>query len=154
MLQLLLAKLHDEHQNAGKPDAPLVIQDFRALGTDPGAAKSAVNGLLGKAVTYYQNFLPEPVPKTLTLSADVLLDVCQILAPIKITAMEQRVIQDFYMYFGKHIYKWDLAQYFTPTNVTEYIVAILNAQQFEHVMDPACGSADFLTAAFRRGASR
>ncbi|WP_319453601.1 MULTISPECIES: class I SAM-dependent DNA methyltransferase [unclassified Mycobacterium] len=154
MLQLLLAKLHDEHQNAAKPDAPLVIQDFRALGTDAAAAKSAVNHLLGKAVAYYQNFLPEPVPKTLTLSADVILDVCQILAPIKITSMEQRVIQDFYMYFGKHIYKWDLAQYFTPTNVTEFIVAILNPQQFEHVMDPACGSADFLTAAFRRGAAR
>jgi len=154
MLQLLLAKLHDEHQNAGNPDAPLVIQDFRALGTDPQAAKTAVNSLLEKAVSYYQNFLPERVAKTLNISADVLLDVCQVLAPIKITSMEQRVIQDFYMYFGKHIYKWDLAQYFTPTNVTEFIVEILNPQQFEHVMDPACGSADFLTAAFRRGEAR
>jgi type I restriction enzyme M protein len=83
-----------------------------------------------------------------------LLDVCQVLAPIKITAMEQRVIQDFYMYFGKSIYKWDLAQYFTPTNVTEFLVAILNPRQFEHIMDPACGSADFLTAAYRRGAAQ
>ncbi|MGV0581921.1 N-6 DNA methylase [Mycolicibacterium elephantis] len=154
MLQLLLAKLHDEHQNAGDPDAPLVIQDFRALDAEPAAAKTAVNALLDKAVSYYQNFLPERVAKTLNISADVLLDVCQVLAPIKITAMEQRVIQDFYMYFGKHIYKWDLAQYFTPTNVTEFIVEILNPQQFEHVMDPACGSADFLTAAFRRGEAR
>ena len=154
MLQLLLAKLHDEHQNAGKPDAPLVIQDFGALGTEPAAAKSSMNGLLEKAVSYYQNFLPEKVPKALTISADVLLEVCQVLAPIKITAMEQRVIQDFYMYFGKSIYKWDLAQYFTPTNVTEFLVAILNPQQFEHIADPACGSADFLTAAFRRGAAK
>ncbi len=154
MLQLLLAKLHDEHQNAGKPDKPLVIQDFRALGTEPTAAKTAMNNLLEKAVSYYQTFLPEKVQKTLTIAADVLLDVCQVLAPIKITAMEQRVIQDFYMYFGKSIYKWDLAQYFTPTNVTEFLVAILNPQQFEHIMDPACGSADFLTAAFRRGAAQ
>lgn len=154
MLQLLLAKLHDEHQNAGQPDKPLVIQDFRALGTEPSAAKATMNTLLDKAVSYYQNFLPEKVAKSLTIAADVLLDVCQVLAPIKITAMEQRVIQDFYMYFGKSIYKWDLAQYFTPTNVTDYIVAILNPQQFEHVMDPACGSADFLTAAFRRGEAR
>jgi type I restriction enzyme M protein len=154
MLQFLLAKLHDEHQNANKPNDPLVIQDFRALGTDAAAAKIAVNELLNNAVSYYENFLPERVPKTLTISADVLLDVCQVLAPVKITAMEQRVIQDFYMYFGKHIYKWDLAQYFTPTNVTEFIVEILNPHQFEHVMDPACGSADFLTAAFRRGEAR
>lgn len=151
MLQLLLAKLHDEHQNEGKPDKPLVIQDFRALGTEPAAAKTAMNTLLEKAVSYYQNFLPEKVAKSFTIAADVLLDVCQVLAPIKITAMEQRVIQDFYMYFGKSIYKWDLAQYFTPTNVTEFLVEILNPREFEHIMDPACGSADFLTAAFRRG---
>ncbi|MGL5441428.1 MAG: restriction endonuclease subunit M, partial [[Mycobacterium] stephanolepidis] len=154
MLQLLLAKLHDEHQNAGRPEKALVIQDFRALGTEPSAAKTAMNNLLEKAVSYYQNFLPEKVAKTFTITADALLEVCQVLAPIKITAMEQRVIQDFYMYFGKHIYKWDLAQYFTPTNVTDYIVAILNPHQFEHVVDPACGSADFLTATFRRGEAR
>jgi type I restriction enzyme M protein len=154
MLQLLLAKLYDENQHAGNPDAPLVIQDFRALSTDPAAAKTAMNNLLDKAVSYYQTFLPEPVQKSFTISADVLLDVCQVLAPIKIKAMEQRVIQDFYMYFAKGVYKWDLAQYFTPTNVTEFLVAILNPRHFEHIMDPACGSADFLTAAFRRGAAR
>ncbi|WP_246438020.1 HsdM family class I SAM-dependent methyltransferase [Lipingzhangella halophila] len=55
------------------------------------------------------------------------------------------------MYFAKHIYKWDLAQYFTPVALTEFIVDILNPQFGEHVKDPACGSADFLTAAFRRG---
>ena len=44
-----------------------------------------------------------------------------------------------------------MAQYFTPTNVTDFIVEMLNPGFGEHVRDPACGSADFLTAAFRRG---
>ena len=65
--------------------------------------------------------------------------------------MQQKVIQDFYMYFSKHIYKWDLAQYFTPTILTDFIVEVLNPRFGEHIKDPACGSADFLTAAFRRG---
>lgn len=55
------------------------------------------------------------------------------------------------MYFARHIYKWDLARYFTPTSVTDFIVDVLNPRQHEYIRDPACGSADFLTAAFRRG---
>ena len=151
ILQLLLAKLYDEHQGQSQPSAPLMLQDFAALSIDPGAAYSVVSDLLRNSIRYYQAFLPETVPNSLGVDGETLLEVARILAPIKITAMRQSVIQDFYMYFAKHIYKWDLAQYFTPTPLTEFIVEVLNPQFSEHIKDPACGSADFLTAAFRRG---
>jgi type I restriction enzyme M protein len=151
MLQLLLVKLYDEHQHQSRPNEPLTIQDFGALDTDPITAAKVVNQLLDQAVRYYQAFLPEPVQKKLPVNGEPLLEIMRVLAPIKIISMRQSVLQDFYMYFAKHIYKWDLAQYFTPTTVTEFIVEILNPQWGEHVKDPACGSADFLTAAFRRG---
>src|SRR5699024_3559767 len=137
----------DEHQHERKPDAPLALQDFGALEVDPATALSAVNKILDKAVTYYQAFLPEPVAKKLPLTGPVVIDIMKILAPIKIIDMRQSVIQDFYMYCSKHIYKWDLAQYFTPTNSTAFTVEVINPQCSEHVKDPACGSADFLTAA-------
>ncbi len=151
MLQLLLVKLHDEHAHSDRPSAPLILQDFTALGVDPVTAKSAVDGIVKLAVEYYQSFLPETVEKVLPIAGDTLMEVMRILAPIKIVSMTHSVIQDFYMYFAKHMYKWDLAQYFTPTNVTDFIVDVLNPRQHEHIRDPACGSADFLTAAFRRG---
>lgn len=151
MLQLLLVKLHDEHLHGASPDSPLILQDFESLGTSATTAAQAVNGLLKQAVQYYKAFLPEPVENKLPISGNVLLEVMRILAPIKIVSMKHSVIQDFYMYFARHIYKWDLAQYFTPTTVTEFIVEILNPRFGEHIRDPACGSADFLTAAFRRG---
>lgn len=151
MLQLLLAKLHDEHQNEARADQALTLQDFAALEVEPATALGTVNVLLERAVTYYQSFLPEPVAKKLPITGPVLLNVMRVLAPVKIIHMRQSVIQDFYMYFAKHIYKWDLAQYFTPSSLTNFIVEILNPQWGEHVKDPACGSADFLTAAFRRG---
>ena len=154
MLQLLLAKLHDEHAHQGVPDKPLDLQDFAALGVEAKPALSTANGVLRKAVDYYKNFLPEPVPSEFSISGDVLIEVMKVLAPTKIVAMRRSVIQDFYMYFARHIYKWDLAQYFTPTALTEFIVEVLNPKFGEHVKDPACGSADFLTAAFRRGQHR
>ncbi|HZN20631.1 MAG TPA: N-6 DNA methylase [Micromonosporaceae bacterium] len=151
MLQLLLAKLYDEHLHQTQPDEPLTIQDFAALDTDALAVAKVVNRLLGQAIRYYQAFLPEPVQSTLPVNGEALLEIMKILAPIKIISMRQSVLQDFYMYFAKHIYKWDLAQYFTPTTVTDFIIEVLNPQWGEHVKDPACGSADFLTAAYRRG---
>jgi type I restriction enzyme M protein len=157
MLQLLLAKLYDEHQNEGAPDSPLIIQDFSALDVAPSIALSVTNKLLKRAVESYKGFLPEPpepVADSLPVSGQTLLEVMRVLAPAKIVSMRQSVIQDFYMYFAKHIYKWDLAQYFTPASVSEFIVEVLNPRLGEHVRDPACGGADFLTSAFRRGNSR
>jgi len=151
MLQLLLAKLYDEHQGQGRPNSPLALQDFRALSVDALEASEIVNELLRQAVRYYQTFLPAPVPARLDIDGGATTEVMRVLAPVKITAMQRSVIQDFYMYFARHIYKWDLAQYFTPTSLTEFIIELLNPRFSEHVKDPACGSADFLTAAFRRG---
>jgi type I restriction enzyme M protein len=154
MLQLLLAKLHDEHQHEGSPDEPLDLQDFAALGFSAGQALTNANRLLERAVGYYRAFLPEPVPTEFAIPGETLLEVMAVLAPTKVVSMKRSVIQEFYMYFARHIYKWDLAQYFTPTALTEFIVEVLNPQFGEHVKDPACGSADFLTAAYRRGQDR
>ncbi|MBU6529813.1 restriction endonuclease subunit M [Streptomyces sp. NPDC057245] len=151
MLQLLLIKLYDEQQHQNTPDAALTIQDFAAAGVSASVALGITNGVLGKSVDYYQRFLPEKVDDKLPISGDLLLEVLRVLAPVRIVSMSRALIQEFYMYFAKHIYKWDLAQYFTPVALTEFIVDILNPQFGEHVKDPACGSADFLTAAFRRG---
>ncbi|GHH80455.1 HsdM family class I SAM-dependent methyltransferase [Promicromonospora soli] len=153
IMQLLLAKLHDEHQHQNQPDAPLDLQDFAALDISPATSLTAVNRTIKQAVDYYQRFLPESVDPNLpaTVPGTLLVEIMRVLAPVKVVAMHRSVIQDFYMYFAKHIYRWDLAQYFTPTPVTEFIVELLNPRFGEHVKDPACGSADFLTSTFRRG---
>ena len=151
MLQLLLAKLFDEHSHEATPKDPLDIQDFKALGTPPAEALKRFTAVLKKAIGYYGKYLPRPVPLTTVMSGSTLLEVSEILAPVKILASKQNVVQAFYMYFAKHLYRWDLAQYFTPTLLTDFIVEVLNPAFGEHVKDPACGSADFLTSAFRRG---
>jgi type I restriction enzyme M protein len=152
ILQLLLAKLFDEHAHAAQPTNPVDIQDYRALGLSSSQALVEFNTVLTSAVTYYQKFLPNRVSRTLSakVSGDTLMDIAAILAPIRVIASKRDVVQAFYMKFAKGLYKWDLAQYFTPPTVTEYIVDILNPQFGEHMKDPACGSADFLTAAFHR----
>jgi type I restriction enzyme M protein len=152
MLQLLLAKLFDEHQHASQPSSELAIQDFRALGMSVEHASAELQQTISQAVSFYQKYLPNKVSLVVNrkLKGDLVFSLAEIIAPIRLTASKREVIQSFYMRFAKGLYKWDLAQYFTPPPVTDYIVDILNPQFGEHLKDPACGSADFLTAAFHK----
>lgn len=151
ILQLLLAKIFDEHAFEGRPQKPLAIQDFSSLGTSPDIALQKFNKVLDKAVSFYGTHLPNPISKEIPIPGNTLLDILKILAPVRIIHSRRSVIQSFYMKFAKDLYRWDLAQYFTPTQATDFIVQIANPQFGEHVADPACGSADFLVAAFRIG---
>lgn len=152
MLQLLLTKLYDEHAHARKPATELDIQDYEALGYGASNALKHFNSIVAKAIGHYQRYLPKEVDKKLhsKVSGEVLLVICKLLAPVRLIASKRDVIQVFYMKFAKGLYKWDLAQFFTPPTVTDFIVDILNPQSLEHIKDPACGSADFLTAAFHK----
>jgi len=151
ILQLLLSKIFDEHAFEGRPDQPMVIQDFLVLGTPMQTAKGKFDKLLAKAVVFYEKHLPNKIPSTTPLTADTVVEILKILAPIRITHSKRDIIQTFYMKFAKDLYRWDLAQFFTPTTVTDFIVDIVNPQFGDHVCDPACGSADFLVAAFHVG---
>lgn len=150
ILQLLLAKIFDEHQYEIRSTEPLEIQDFKSIGTSPEMAKKKMADIVKRAVSFYSKHLPNKISDKLILSGEQLSQVLQILAPIKITHSKRDVVQTFYMKFAKDLYKWDMAQYFTPTSVTDFLVDIVNPQFGEHVADPACGSADFLVAAFRK----
>lgn len=149
ILQLLLAKIFDEHEFEVRGDEPLKIQDYRALGTSVETTREKIADVVKRAVTFYGKHLPNKLSATLPVSGDTLFEILQVLAPIKIIHSKRDVVQTFYMKFAKSLYKWDMAQYFTPTTVTDFLVEIINPQFGEHVADPACGSADFLVAAFR-----
>lgn len=149
ILQLLLAKIFDEHAFEVRANEPLEIQDYRSLGTNAETTKKKMLDIVKRAVTFYGKHLPNKVSDVLPLTADTLFEILQILAPIKIIHSEREVVQTFYMKFAKDLYKWDMAQYFTPSTVTDFLVDIINPQFGEHIADPACGSADFLVAAFR-----
>lgn len=151
MMQLLLAKIYDEvaSRNSGKP---LRIQDYKSLKMSASAALTTYRTAAREAVDYYKHHLPEVVSTDLPIPNATFFDVMGILAPYRVTAASQSVVQDFYMYFARGLYKWDLAQYFTPPSVTRFIIDILAPEWNQDVLDPACGSADFLTAAFRRRA--
>ncbi|WP_210641248.1 N-6 DNA methylase [Pseudomonas sp. Tri1] len=150
MLQLILAKIYDEHERESDPTSECVFQDYESIGTNAIDAANSLNSVLESAVSFYSAHLPKAIEDRFQVNNEVLAYCGQIMAPHLITAANKEVIQTFYMKFAKDLYRWDLAQYFTPPTVTDFIVEALNPVSGELVKDPACGSADFLVATFHR----
>ena len=147
LFQLLLAKIWDETTHRSSLDSPLEFQDYSAVGD--GVVVKRMNKCLCNAVEHYNRYLPEQVGKTFgVIAPEALRRLSQVLSPVNVLASRQKVIQDFYMRFARDLYRWDLAQFFTPHEVVKFIVDLTNPQ-LEHVVDPACGSADFLVSALQ-----
>ena len=149
MLQLLLVKLYDEYVHPILGNEEMDIQDFTDSPLRDQAVKSRIDSILKRALAFYQPYLPETVPASIQCSGNTLRTLTALLAPVRIINTKRDVIQDFYMYFASEIYKWDLGQYFTPTEVVDFIVSVVNPRAGERVKDPACGSGDFLISAFQ-----
>ncbi|MBD3576149.1 MULTISPECIES: class I SAM-dependent DNA methyltransferase [Streptomyces] len=150
MLQLLLAKLFDETQHSESPEEKLDLQDPVALGYSAEAAERMFNRVLSSAVKYFGAKLPKKVPERSEIPAEALKHSLSLIADRNLSQASPRIVQDFYMKFAKDLYRWDMAQYFTPTTLSDFIVEIVAPRLTESVKDPAAGSSDFLMATHRR----
>lgn len=152
--QILLTKIYDEntHRSKRRISAPLSFQDFSIEAMSDHEVLRRMNAALGQAAGHYNIYLPptNTIKEEFLCPPEALRSISRILAPINILESKTQVIQSFYMKFAKSLYKWDLGQYFTPHEVIDFIVDIVNPQPGEHIHDPACGSADFLISAFRK----
>ena len=149
MLQLLLLKLYDEYVHPVASDEEMDLQDFTNSPLGDGVLKEHLETILSRALSFYQPYLPATVPTTINCPAGALRSLTALLAPVRFLSTRRDIVQDFYMYFARAVYKWDLGQYFTPTEIVDFIVEVVNPRAGEHVKDPACGSADFLISAFQ-----
>lgn len=148
LFKVLLLKIFDEQSQATK-NGKMILQDFSISdASDADVTKVFEDGLAG-ALTVYGPLLPKKPTKKIGTTGDTLREVAKILCPFNILGSSPQVIQDFFMYFGRFLYKVDLGQYFTPYEVIDLIVRIINPKFGDVVKDPACGTADFLVGAKR-----
>jgi type I restriction enzyme M protein len=150
LLKLLLVKLYDEEraQERENHGQYMLIQDFSAVDEAwNGAVERIFTSALHAALALYNGVLAKAAPRTIGCSAEVLREASGILSGIRLLGALPQVIQDLFMYFGRFHYRVDLGQYFTPCEVIRLIVEIVNPRDDERIVDPACGTADFLVGA-------
>jgi type I restriction enzyme M protein len=153
LFKVLLLKIFDE-QNSKPKNGRMIIQDFSITKSSDTDVDKIFGVGLKSALAVYGDLLPEKTSNKFDCSGATLRGISKILCPINILSSSPQVIQDFFMYFGRFLYKVDLGQYFTPYEVIDLVVRIVNPHFGDRVKDPACGTADFLVGAKRVAAER
>ena len=116
------------------------------------ATADLIHDLLAKATTQWPGIIDGDARSRLT---DEHLTTCvQAIASHSICDTNFEVLDGFFEYLVSRVAKGAKGQYFTPRQVVECCVRIVNPTPDETVLDPACGSAGFLLHVANHNAGR
>ncbi len=154
--KLLFLKLYDEREIPNYYEFVVLANEI------PHDVGDKIRKLFGKATSsskyqdvFWSQFNTEPVPITLELDDFTIFNIVQRLqgyslvnttenirgADIKGTVYEQMVGKTF---------RGELAQFFTPRELVEFMVEVIKPNRESKVLDPACGSGGFLIMTLRK----
>lgn len=146
LFKLFFAKLHDEFQPKRKPSDPV---DFRVPIGTPEATYKRLNDLFqsAKKRPHWGDIFDEG--ERLKLRGDALKLCASALEPYSLAHTDLEVVDAAFEYLINPEQKGQKGQYFTPRPVVKMAVKMLNPQDGEKVIDPACGSCGFLIHTIR-----
>lgn len=138
--------------------AKLYAEKFPRRGARFGARESsaatanAVNSLLAQAAAHWPGIVEGNARSR--LANDHLAICVDAIADHSICDTNFEVLDGFFEFLASRVAKGAKGQYFTPRQVIECCVRILNPTPNETVLDPACGSAGFLVHVLNHNANR
>jgi len=138
LINIIFCKIYDE-----KYTAPDEIVKFRAgIDEKPKEIEKRILDLFNEVKTN----LPEVIDNEdkITLDTNSLMFIVGELQNYSLMESERDVIADAFETFIGHALKGGQGQFFTPRNVVKMIVDILQPNENDKIIDPACGSGGFL----------
>jgi len=143
LINLIFCKIYDERFTE-----PNDIVTFRAgIDEDAKKIKDRILDLFEKVKRKYKEVLDEN--DNITLDANSVAYVVGELQNYCLIEAERDIIADAFETFIGHALKGGQGQFFTPRNVIKMMVDILDPNDEDLVIDPACGSGGFLIEALR-----
>lgn len=138
LIHLIFCKLYDE-----KCTHPENILKFR-VGVDesPKEVQIRIWELFQKVKQNQQDVFE--VEDQIILDKNSIVYVVGELQNYSLIDSERDVIADAFETFIGHSFKGSQGQFFTPRNVVQMVVEILNPDENDKIIDPACGSGGFL----------
>jgi len=143
LINLIFCKIYDERFTE-----PSDIVTFRAgVDEDAKEVKERILDLFEKVKRKYKEVLDKN--DTITLDVNSIAYVVGELQNYCLIEAERDVIADAFETFIGHALKGGQGQFFTPRNVIKMMVDILDPDDEDLIIDPACGSGGFLIEALR-----
>lgn len=146
LFKLFFAKLHDEFRPRRKPTDSV---EFRVPIGTPEEVLNRFNGLFqsAKRRPHWDEIFDEG--ERLKLKGDALKLCAAALEPFSLARTDLEAVDAAFEYLINPEQKGQKGQYFTPRPVVKMAVKMLNPQDGEKVIDPACGSCGFLIHTIR-----
>ena len=141
IINVLFCKIYDEINTA--PDD---IVDFRAGIDEPATdVRDRLVGLFHKVKSEYADvFAPSD---TITLDPESILYTVGELQPYCITQADRDAVGDAFEVFIGPALRGSEGQFFTPRNVVQMVMDLIDPESGDMIIDPACGSGGFLITA-------
>lgn len=136
LMRLLFCKLFEE---TNKPKSRKFISSNSFTQLD-----SNINDLFEEVKKNYKNVFEEK--EIIELSGKDLRYVVARLEEFDLLSAERDVIADAFEELIGRAFRGGEGQFFTPRNVVQMMVEVLDPQKDETIIDPACGSGGFLAA--------
>jgi type I restriction enzyme M protein len=144
-VKLLLARYVDERQARARPGGVLRLQVYPR--SDPTFMDRISEVYRDSANRYSQaQTLFHPVRES-ELEERVLQPLVASIQGFDLSSASNETMQQVFMSFVPSVFKKTLSQYFTPISLIETVVSMVEIGATDKVVDPAMGTADFLTAA-------
>lgn len=146
MFKLIFAKLHDEFRPNKKPSDSV---EFRVPIGSPEDVYNRFNKLFqnAKERPHWDNIFDKG--ESLKLKNDALKLCASAIEPFSFADTDLEVVDAAFEYLINPEQKGQKGQYFTPRPVVKMSVKMLNPQDGEKIIDPACGSCGFLIHTIR-----
>ncbi|MDR1983902.1 MAG: N-6 DNA methylase [Prevotellaceae bacterium] len=143
LINLIFCKIYDERFTE-----PEEIVTFRAgIDEDVSDVTTRVLDLFQKVKRKYREVLDDN--DVITLDANSVVYVVGELQNYCLIEAERDVIADAFETFIGHALKGGQGQFFTPRNVVKMMVEILDPNEEDMIIDPACGSGGFIIETLR-----
>lgn len=138
LINLIFCKLYDERLTH-----PEEIIKFRVgINESPKEVKSRILELFQKVKQNQEDVFE--VEDKINLDSNSIVYVVGELQNYSLIDSERDVIADAFETFIGHTLKGSQGQFFTPRNVIKMVINILNPDETDKIIDPACGSGGFL----------
>ena len=144
IFKIVIAKLFSEKFTGRAPAF--------CVGGSPAQTAMAINELLARASSRWVGIIDGDVRSHLT---DEHLATCvEAIADYSICDTNLEVLDGFFEFLVSHVAKGSKGQYFTPRQIIDCCVKIIDPAPTESVLDPACGSGGFLVHVLNHNAHR
>lgn len=149
MSNMLLLKLDSDHEGEWDPDEPLEFQ----LSDNPSDTTAHLNKVFANYKIEHPALFAEDEPDTILLDNDTIQEIVLKLQTMNIGDMAPTALSMAFQVFRDATLKLGDGQYYTPLQVIEAGVEMMCISHKDVVIDPACGTGGFLSAALMKVAA-